>query len=115
MRCTGTSHVDIELTIGRRSRAGKIHVAVVASLGLEVLVGLELISIFKLIIDGEARSLSFKKSSIKSGVRVSKSIVLEPRTQNIISAAVNTTGTILTLPLRQSDGVYDGVYSEFDI
>lgn len=76
------------------------NIAVVKNLTAPLLVGLELMSAFKINIDTEMNQLIYKKESIKGGIRTVKAEKIPPRSQTIINATVNTVGSIMTVPFN---------------
>lgn len=109
LRCVGTCEIEVELTINNRTRSAKLHFAIVTNLGTKLLIGLEFISIFRLIIDTESRQIYFKRSSIEKrsrGIRNIAKLSFEPRTQTMIEARAETTNTILTKPTKLKNGLF---------
>lgn len=101
LSCIGTCEIDVELTLGRRTRSTKFHFAVVENLGQPLLIGFEFVSLMQLLIDAENRQLFFKKASVvkkKPGIRTQEEMVIGPRTQKVIEASIPTVGTVLAIP-----------------
>jgi len=107
--CVGTCELVTELTINRRTRSAKLHFAVVAKLGVGLLIGFEFLFIFRVLIYAEARQLSFRRNSIvrsaREEIRTKEGLSQEPRSQSLIEALSPVTGTILPIPTVLECGI----------
>lgn len=100
LKCVGAVKLELEVTIGKTSKTKKHIIPVVKGLSVDLLIGLDLMSVFEICIDTNTRRLSYKKSSIAPGIRTLKPVTIQPRSQQAILATVYTDGTIITVPFN---------------
>jgi transposase InsO family protein len=107
--CIGTCEVTVSVTLNKRTRTATFHFAVVENLGHNMLIGLEFLSIMRIMIDAEHRRLFFKKESLTNrGICSTDNLTIAPRSQSSIEGSVPTKGTILAIPNTLSNGLIIG-------
>ena len=107
LKSCGSILAEIDLTLGNTTKTTKHPMVVVNNLSVPMLFGLKLLQAFKVNIDTETTKLSFKPSSVKCGVRTLQEEIIPKRSQKVITANVNTDGTIIASPFNgatQSEG-----------
>lgn len=78
-----------------------------ANLGLDLLIGLEFISLMRLVIDTENRQFYFKgmkSERRRTGICNSDNLIHAPMTQNVVTAKKPAIGTVLTIPNKLDNG-----------
>lgn len=102
LECDGTTRLDVEITIGKRTKKIVHYAIVVHNLSTTMLVGLQLLGKLKININCELKCLFFEQPQRKGGVTLMEDIKIPARTMQTIKANANTTGTIIIKPGEHS-------------
>lgn len=105
LNARGIAKVNIEITIGKRTKAALVLVAIVANFGLEMVIGLELLTLFRCTVDCEDEKINFKKNGNKLAILAAETTEIHPRSQTIIEANADTIGTIMSIPSSKKQGL----------
>lgn len=105
LKSKGTITLNLELKIGNITKRKKHTLAIVTNLTAPMLIGLELLRVFKICIDTNNSRLTFLKDDVLTGIRTARKELIPARTQMIIEGKVNTIGTILEVPFQLENGL----------
>lgn len=82
------------MTIGQRTKSASLTAAVVHNLGFDLIIGLEMMSTFRIVVDCEDKKINLKRNGRQRAIRESSDVTIPGRCQMAITGKVSTIGTI---------------------
>lgn len=103
----GYTILNLEMELNKVTKMVKTIAWVVENLDSPIILGIQIMSVLKIVVDTETQTLYFKDTEERSkgSVTVSEETLLPPRTGKILTANVNHDGLIMIKPTLNENGL----------